>query len=54
VLQAKYFAPAVIASYQISRAWSVAGRFAAIVWGDNVSNPISFGLTLGWANNFAD
>jgi hypothetical protein len=54
VLRARYFAPVAVASYQISPAWSVAGRFAAIVWGENVSNPISFGLTLGWANNLVD
>jgi hypothetical protein len=54
VLRARYFAPAAIASYQITKAWSVAGRFAAVVWGENVSNPFSFGLTLGWANNLAD
>lgn len=54
VLRARYLAPAVVASYQISRSWSVAGRFATIVWGQNVSNPITFGLTLGWANNLAD
>lgn len=54
VLRVRYFSPAVVASYQITRDWSVAGRFAAVVWGENASNPISFGLTLGWANNLAD
>jgi len=54
VLRARYLAPTVIASYQLSQAWSLAGRFAAIVWGENVSNPLSFGLTLGWANNLAN
>jgi len=54
VLRARYLAPVVIASYQISPAWSVAGRFAAIVWGENVSNPLSFGVTLGWASNLID
>ncbi len=54
VLRARYLAPAVVASYQISDAWSLAGRFAAVVWGENVSNPFSFGLTVGWANNLAD
>ena len=54
VLRARYLAPVVVASYQISPAWSVAGRFAAIVWGENVSNPLSFGVTLGWANNLID
>jgi hypothetical protein len=54
VLRVRYFVPAAVASYQLSRTWSVAGRFAAVVWGQNASNPISFGLTLGWANNLAD
>ncbi len=54
VLRARYFAPTVIASYQVSRAWSLSGRVAKIVWGENVSNPLSFGLTVGWANNFAE
>ena len=54
VLRARYFAPTVIASYQISPAWSVAGRFAAIVWGENVSNPLEFGVSLGWENNLVD
>lgn len=54
VLRVRYLSPAVVASYQITRAWSLAGRFAAVVWGENASNPISFGVTLGWANNFAE
>ena len=54
VLRARYLAPTVIASYQISPAWSLAGRFAVVAWGENVSNPLSFGLTVGWANNLAD
>ncbi|HEX2689212.1 MAG TPA: hypothetical protein VHN14_21470 [Kofleriaceae bacterium] len=54
VLRAKYLAPTAFASYQISPAWSLAARFAAIVWGENVSNPISFGISLGWANNLVD
>src|SRR6185369_4448613 len=54
VLRARYVAPTAIASYEISDAWSLQGRFSAVVWGENVSNPLSFGLTLGWANNLAD
>jgi hypothetical protein len=54
VLRARYLAPAAVASYQITPAWSLAGRFGAVVWGENVSNPISFGLTLGWANNLVE
>jgi hypothetical protein len=54
VLKARYFAPALIASYQISPSWAVLGRFAKIVWGENVSDPLSFGLTLNWANNLAE
>lgn len=54
VLRARYLAPTVMASYQMTPAWSLAARFAEIVWGENVSNPISFGLTLGWANNVAE
>lgn len=54
VLRARFLAPTVIASYQVSPAWSVAGRFAAIVWGENVSNPLEFGVSLGWENNLVD
>ena len=54
VLRAIYLAPTAIASYQISPAWSVQGRFAAIVWGNNVSNPLSFGISLGWSNNLVE
>lgn len=54
VLRARYVAPTAIASYELSDAWSLQGRFSAVVWGENVSNPISFGLTVGWANNLAD
>lgn len=50
VLRARYVAPTAIASYQISPAWSVSGRFAAIVWGENVSNAVSLGLTVSWVN----
>ena len=54
VLKVRYFAPTAIASYQLSQAWSLAARFAAVVWGESTSNAISFGLTLGWANNLTD
>lgn len=54
VLKAEYLAPTAVASYQLTPAWSLAGRFGAVVWGRNVSNPISFGLTLGWENNLID
>lgn len=54
VLRARYLAPTAIASYQLTPAWSLAGRFAIVAWGENVSNPLSFGLTLGWANNLAE
>lgn len=54
VLRARYVAPTVITSYQISPTWSIAGRFVAIVWGENVSNPLEFGITLGWENNLID
>jgi hypothetical protein len=54
VLRVRYLAPAAVASYQITPAWSVAARLAAVVWGENASNPISFGLTLGWENNLVD
>jgi hypothetical protein len=54
VLRARYLAPTVIASYQLSKAWSIAGRFAAIVWGENVSNPLVFGLTMSWENNLVE
>jgi len=54
VLKVAYLAPAAVASYQLTPAWSLAGRFAAVVWGQNTSNAISFGLTLGWENNLID
>jgi hypothetical protein len=54
VLRVEYLAPVAVASYQLTPAWSVAARFAAVVWGANTSNPLSFGLTLGWANNLAE
>jgi hypothetical protein len=54
VLRAIYLAPTAIASYQISPSWSLQGRFAAIVWGRNVSNPLSFGISLGWSNNLVE
>ena len=54
VLAVRYLAPTAFASYQITPAWSLAARFAIVVWGESTSNPISFGVTLGWANNLAD
>jgi hypothetical protein len=54
VLKAKYLAPTVLASYQITPSFSLAGNFAMIVWGDNVSNAITFGLTAGWSTNLGD
>jgi hypothetical protein len=54
VLAVRYVAPVVFASYQITPAWSLAGRFADVVWGQSTSNPISFGVTLGWANNLVN
>lgn len=54
VLKVVYIAPAAVASYQLTPAWSLAARFAAVVWGQSTSNPISFGVTLGWANNLVD
>lgn len=54
VLKVSYLAPTAVASYQITPAWSIAARFAAVVWGQSTSNPISFGLTLGWENNLID
>jgi len=54
VLKVRYVAPTAVASYQITPAWSIAARFAAVVWGQSTSNPISFGLTLGWENNLID
>lgn len=54
VLRARYLAPTVIASYQLSKSWSIAGRFAAILWGENVSNPLVFGLALNWENNLVE
>jgi hypothetical protein len=54
VLQVKYLAPTAVASYQLTPTWSLAARFAAVAWGRNTSNAISFGLTLGWENNLID
>lgn len=53
VLKISYLAPLAVASYQISPSWSVSGRFGAVVWGQNASNPMLFGLSLGWASNLA-
>lgn len=52
VLRARYFAPVALASYQFTRAWSLMLRVADIVWGQNVSNALSVGLTVGYAHNF--
>jgi hypothetical protein len=54
VLKVVYLAPTAVVSYQIAPAWSLAGRFAAVVWGESTTNPLSFGVTLGWANNVID
>lgn len=53
VLKASYLAPTVMANYQLTDSWSLTGRFAAIVWGQNVSNAMIFGLSVGWTNNLA-
>jgi hypothetical protein len=54
VLQAEYLAPVAVASYQVSEHWTILGRFADVVWGRSVSNPLSFGLTALWATNLAE
>jgi hypothetical protein len=54
ILKVAYLAPTAVVSYQVAPAWSLAGRFAAVVWGQSTTNPISFGVTLGWANNLAN
>jgi len=54
VLAVRYLAPTAYMSYQITPAWSLAGRFADVVWGESTSNPLLFGVTLGWANNLID
>jgi hypothetical protein len=51
VLKQMYLAPTVLASYQVTDSFSLAGNFAIIVVGNNVSNAITFGLTAGWATN---
>ncbi len=54
VLKVRYFAPALLASYQFNPNWSLMGRFAAVVWGENASNPISFGITVGYTTNLLE
>lgn len=54
VLKAEYLAPVAIGSYQVSDHWTILGRFAAVLWGRSVSNPLSFGLTALWATNLAE
>jgi hypothetical protein len=54
VALARYLAPTAVASYQFTPAWSLAARFAIVAWGENVSNAISFGLTLGWQSNLVE
>jgi hypothetical protein len=54
ILKVAYLAPAAIVSYQLTPAWSLAGRVADVVWGQSTTNPLSFGVTLGWANNLAN
>src|SRR5690606_12832624 len=54
VLRARYLAPTVVANYQLTDSWSLAARFAAIVWGQNVSNAMIFGLSVGWTSNLAE
>lgn len=53
VLKVNFLTPVAVASYQVSEAWSVTGRFGAVVWGQNTSNSLLFGLSVGWANNLA-
>ena len=54
VLKARYLAIAAVASYQVTRQFGVAGRLAKVVTGQNVSDPLSFGLTLSFGHNFAE
>ena len=51
VLKVAYFAPSAQVSYQLTEAWSLSGQFGAVVWGQNASNPLSFGLNVGWGRN---
>ncbi len=51
VLKQMYIAPTVLASYQVTPEFSLAGNFAMIPYGNNVSNAITFGITLGYATN---
>jgi len=53
VLKQMYLAPTAVANYQLNDSLSLSGRFAIIVLGQNVSNALSFGVTLGWATNLA-
>jgi hypothetical protein len=51
VLRVVYAEPVALASYQVSDSWSLLARFGDIVWGDNVSNAIAFGLTATYSKN---
>lgn len=51
VLKQMYIAPSVLASYQVTPSFSLAGNFAIIAHGDGVSNAITFGLTAGFSTN---
>jgi hypothetical protein len=51
VLKQMYLAPTVLASYQVTPTFSLAGNFAIIVVGNNVSNAMTFGLTAGFSTN---
>lgn len=53
VLQVKYFAPLAVATYNITNEISLSARFAAIVWGRNASNAMTFGLNVGWTHSLA-
>lgn len=53
VLAATYVAPTAVANYQVTPELSLSGRFAMIVWGDNVSNAMTFGLSAGYSLNLA-
>lgn len=51
VLKVTYVAPIAGATYRLTDAWLLAGRFGAVVWGQNASNPILFGLDIIWSGN---
>jgi len=53
VLAATYLAPTAVANYQLTPEFSLSGRFAMIVWGDSVSNAMTFGLSAGYSMNLA-